>query len=133
MITLERRGQARFDGDRSMVPVVVITTTHPALVEACVDTLRRLGCPPHVRWFSNGRGRRKSVAHVRVSGLHKVQRLLRRISPYLVATAAQARLVREWCDSRLAHPAPKGVPYTDEERQLIAAIRALNVRGIDRD
>jgi hypothetical protein len=55
------------------------------------------------------------------------------IEPYLVAKAAQAKLVLAWCDSRLANAEPKGVPYTDEERQLVTAVRSLNFRGTDRD
>jgi len=61
----------------------------------------------------------------RVDDVRRCKVLLERIGDAFVVKKEQARLLLEFCKSRVEHPF---APYTDKEKQIAKQIRELNAR-----
>lgn len=129
-ITLDRNGNRRLSGVTGLQAVVLVTNTNEAIIQRTINIIKAIGVNPFVKAQEAGKYKRnKRIYWVTVSGLVKTAKVLNAIKPYLVGKIGQAQLLLDFIahrgDARLA----KGKPYGEFEMNILAKLRALNMRG----
>ena len=108
-------------------PAFIVTNSNKALIESTVQLLKQQELPYYIKTKFRKSKKHKVAYDVKVSGLKRIQKILKILFPYLRVKNRQAALIQEFIGSR--QQKPKNEKYASNELALIKKVKALNSRG----
>jgi len=123
-----------YDKKKHYTPMIAVVNTNPEMIFEVCRILNELGCAFHAAARGDNRGSlgEKTCWQIQVHRLTSVEKILRRITPWLIAKKSRAQLMLVFVSSRIPklNIKPRGrgspSPYSEEEIKVGERIRHLN-------
>jgi len=120
--TISLKTVKRKSGNISITPYIGIYNTNKQMIDWCKNLLDQYVITG-IR-IRQGHFNKRPLYHLKVHGMSAVARILRAVMQYLTQKTKQAELVLTYCENHQFY-----TPATQEELELVKAIRPLNKRG----
>lgn len=104
-----------------LLPRVNLVNTDKEFLEKAVSVCKELGIPCYVE------NKTKNISTIVWSGMQRVEKLLKEITPHLLGKQKRAEAVLEFINYRLSMP--RSTPYGKKEMDLFFSIREMNGKG----
>lgn len=112
---------------RSIYPVITVTSVGREIIDKCEVIAIKMGAEYTVKHEIPHKGRELTPHSLfRIATARRLKYFLPIIQPYLTVKKPHARIILEFCDSRLS--LPYGYPYTEKELQLFYEIRKYQIK-----
>lgn len=106
-------------------PTVYFTNTNELAITTLSEWIRG-----GTKVVARGRAGHKDTFYLHVCGYRNIQLLLQLLVPHLIIKAERARVMLDYCESRLTHHAGSDRRYNERELELYTALFTLNFRGV---
>lgn len=107
-------------------PQIIIASTSPEITTKAQEILARLEISSHIVYYPSKKATQKAYWSIRVTGIKRIKRFMDVLFNYLECRKAQAKVLKDFVELRIAKPLR--APY-DVEDEMVDAIKLLNQRG----